>query len=90
MLTNKNKERNDMEREIWDIVRVVEEGRLSAIDAHKKLCALFSVSGSLDTERKRIWSELCKAENESAFNSEITAETDNVYNMIFKSKELQV
>ena len=35
-----------MEREIWDIVRAVDEKKLTAIDAHKKLCCLYSVSVS--------------------------------------------
>ena len=29
------------EREIWDIVKVLDEGKLTAIEAHKKLCAIF-------------------------------------------------
>ena len=41
-----NKQRNGMEREIWEIVKVLDEGKLTAIEAHKKLCGLFSVSGS--------------------------------------------
>ena len=41
-----NKQRNGMEREIWDIVKALDEEKLTAIEAHKKLCGLFSVSGS--------------------------------------------
>ena len=38
-----------MEREIWDIVRALDENKLTAIEAHKKLCVLYNVS---DTEGK--------------------------------------
>lgn len=33
-----------MEQEIWDILKTIDEGKLSIIDAHKKLCGLFVVS----------------------------------------------
>lgn len=34
-----------MEREIWEIVKALEEKKLTAIEAHKKLCGLYIVSG---------------------------------------------
>lgn len=35
-----------MEREIWEIVKALDEKKLTAIEAHKKLCGLYIVSGS--------------------------------------------
>ena len=35
-----------MERKIWEIVKVLDEGKLTAIEAHKKLCGLFSDNSS--------------------------------------------
>jgi hypothetical protein len=35
-----------MEREIWDIIKALDEKKLTAIEAHKKLCGLYIVSGS--------------------------------------------
>jgi hypothetical protein len=35
-----------MEREIWDIIKALDEKKITAIEAHKKLCGLYSVSGS--------------------------------------------
>ena len=37
---------SDMEREIWEIVKALDENKLTAIEAHKKLCGLYIVSGS--------------------------------------------
>ena len=67
--------------------------RHEAVEEYKKeQLALFSVSNSieLEKEQKRIWKELCKAVNETAFNSEIIAETDNVHDMIFCDTKLNV
>jgi hypothetical protein len=35
-----------MEREIWDIVKALDEKKLTAIEAHKKLCGLYIIIGS--------------------------------------------
>lgn len=35
-----------MEREIWEIVKALDEKKLTAIEAHKKLCSLYIVSKS--------------------------------------------
>lgn len=35
-----------MEREIWEIVKALDSKKLTAIEAHKKLCGLYIVSGS--------------------------------------------
>ena len=40
-------------------------------------------------ERQRIWLELCKGENETAFSSTIELDSDEVYNMIFKNKSIK-
>ena len=34
-----------MEREIWEIVKALDEKKLTSIEAHKKLCGLYIVSG---------------------------------------------
>jgi Cu2+-containing amine oxidase len=34
-----------MEREIWEIVKALDENKLTAIEAHKHLCGLYIVSG---------------------------------------------
>lgn len=36
-----------MEREIWEIVKVLDEGKLTAIEAHKKLCDIHVVSNCI-------------------------------------------
>lgn len=35
-----------MEREIWNIVKALDEKKLTTIEAHKKICNLYIVSGS--------------------------------------------
>lgn len=35
-----------MEREIWEIVKALDEKKLTAIEAHKKLCGLYFGSGN--------------------------------------------
>ena len=35
-----------MEREIWEIVKALNENKLTAIEAHKKLCGLYTDRGS--------------------------------------------
>jgi hypothetical protein len=40
-----------MEQEIWDILKTIDEGKLSIMDAHKKLCGLFVVSRCNDKEK---------------------------------------
>ena len=49
------------------------------------------VSGSLlKDEQWRIWKELCKGETEGAFASTLELEVDDIYDMIFKGKEIKV
>ena len=40
----KYKQRSDMEREIWEIIKALDEKKLTVIEAHKKLCGLYIVS----------------------------------------------
>ena len=42
----KFKQCNDMEREILDIIKALDEKKLTVIEAHKKLCFLHIISGS--------------------------------------------
>lgn len=35
-----------MEREIWEIVKALDEKKLTVIQAHQKLCGLYSAVGS--------------------------------------------
>jgi len=39
-----------MEREIWNIIKALDEKKLTVIEAHKKLCGLYIVNGSAWTD----------------------------------------
>lgn len=44
--TDEYKQRSDMEREIWEVIKALDEKKLTAIEAHKKICDLYIISGS--------------------------------------------
>ena len=82
---------NDMKDKINIICTELNDGKIAVVQATEKLLNLFSVSGSLlDKERYRIWTELCKGEGDGAFSSTLELEADDIYDMIFKGKEIKL